>query len=130
MKQDDKAYCHTTELPAIPDKRYFTIGEVSKLCALRPHVLRYWEQEFTSLAPTKRRGNRRYYRLQDVELVRAIRTLLYEEGYTLQGAKAKLTQSSVSSPVCDFVKKTQKNSPVITSIIEELEQLASYLEQA
>src|SRR3990167_10987830 len=83
------------ELPPIPDKLYFTIGEVSKLCHLRPHVLRYWEQEFTPLSPTKRRGNRRYYQLKDVLLVRKIRTLLYEEGHTIEGAKLKLSSENL-----------------------------------
>lgn len=70
---------HNDELPAIPSKRYFTIGEVSELCAVKPHVLRYWEQEFPQLSPVKRRGNRRYYQREDVELVRTIRSLLYSQ---------------------------------------------------
>jgi|TARA_R110002096_G_scaffold92144_10_gene208358 DNA-binding transcriptional MerR regulator len=82
---------HNKELPAIPAKRYFTIGEVSELCAVKPHVLRYWEQEFPQLEPVKRRGNRRYYQRQDVILIRQIRGLLYEDGYTIGGARAHLT---------------------------------------
>lgn len=78
------------KLPAIPDKRYFTIGEVSDLCQVKPHVLRYWEQEFPQLKPTKRRGNRRYYQQRDVMIVRDIRTLLYEQGFTIQGARLQL----------------------------------------
>lgn len=78
------------QLPAIPDKRYFTIGEVSELCQVKPHVLRYWEQEFPQLKPTKRRGNRRYYQQRDVMIVRDIRTLLYEQGFTIQGARLQL----------------------------------------
>lgn len=78
------------QLPAIPDKRYFTIGEVSALCQVKPHVLRYWEQEFPQLKPTKRRGNRRYYQQRDVMIVRDIRTLLYEQGFTIQGARLQL----------------------------------------
>jgi len=74
-------------LPAIPNKRYFTIGEVSTLCAVKPHVLRYWEQEFQVLRPSKRRGNRRYYRLEDVLVVRQIKSLLYDQGYTISGAR-------------------------------------------
>src|SRR5690625_5471084 len=74
-------------LPAIPGKRYFTIGEVSELCAVKPHVLRYWEQEFADLKPVKRRGNRRYYQRQDVLLIRQIRSLLYDQGYTISGAR-------------------------------------------
>ncbi|MDD3517740.1 MAG: MerR family transcriptional regulator [Chromatiales bacterium] len=78
------------ELPVIPGKRYFTIGEVSELCGVKPHVLRYWEQEFPTLKPVKRRGNRRYYQRHDVVLIRQIRNLLYEQGYTIGGARQKL----------------------------------------
>ena len=78
------------ELPAIPAKRYFTIGEVSELCDVKPHVLRYWETEFPSLKPVKRRGNRRYYQRHDVLMVRQIRGLLYEQGYTIGGARLRL----------------------------------------
>jgi DNA-binding transcriptional MerR regulator len=78
------------ELPLIPSKRYFTIGEVSDLCAVKPHVLRYWEQEFPQLKPVKRRGNRRYYQRHDVVLIRQIRALLYVEGFTISGARNKL----------------------------------------
>ncbi|MBI3286270.1 MAG: MerR family transcriptional regulator [Burkholderiales bacterium] len=77
-------------LPAIPAKRYFTIGEVSELCGVKPHVLRYWEQEFTQLKPVKRRGNRRYYQHHEVLLIRRIRELLYEQGFTINGARNKL----------------------------------------
>ena len=77
-------------LPAIPAKRYFTIGEVSELCGVKPHVLRYWEQEFAQLKPVKRRGNRRYYQHHEVLLVRRIRELLYEQGFTISGARNKL----------------------------------------
>lgn len=79
-------------LPVIPEKRYFTIGEVSELCGVKPHVLRYWEQEFTQLKPLKRRGNRRYYQHHEVMLVRHIRELLYEQGFTINGARNKLDQ--------------------------------------
>lgn len=79
------------ELPPIPAKRYFTIGEVSDLCGVKPHVLRYWEQEFPQLNPVKRRGNRRYYRRQDVILIRQIRSLLYQQGFTIGGARQQLT---------------------------------------
>ena len=78
------------ELPAIPAKRYFTIGEVSDLCGVKPHVLRYWEQEFPQLKPVKRRGNRRYYQRQDVITIRQIRSLLYDEGFTIGGARNRL----------------------------------------
>jgi DNA-binding transcriptional MerR regulator len=79
-----------TALPAIPAKRYFTIGEVSELCGVKPHVLRYWEQEFTQLKPVKRRGNRRYYQHHEVLLIRRIRELLYEQGFTISGARNRL----------------------------------------
>src|ERR1700709_2924049 len=80
-------------LPAIPAKRYFTIGEVSELCGVKPYVLRYWEQEFTQLKPMKRRGNRRYYQHHEVLMIRRIRDLLYEEGFTISGARNQLTES-------------------------------------
>jgi DNA-binding transcriptional MerR regulator len=82
----------TTDLPAIPAKRYFTIGEVSELCGVKPHVLRYWEQEFTQLKPLKRRGNRRYYQHHEVLLIRRIRELLYEHGFTINGARNRLEE--------------------------------------
>ena len=83
-------------LPAIPAKRYFTIGEVSELCGVKPYVLRYWEQEFTQLKPMKRRGNRRYYQHHEVLLIRRIRELLYEQGFTISGARNRLTDSSAA----------------------------------
>ena len=82
-------------LPPIPAKRYFTIGEVSELCGVKPHVLRYWEQEFTQLKPVKRRGNRRYYQHHEVLLVRRIRELLYQEGFTISGARNRLGESAI-----------------------------------
>ena len=82
-------------LPAIPAKRYFTIGEVSDLCAVKPHVLRYWEQEFTQLKPVKRRGNRRYYQHHEVLLIRRIRDLLYEQGFTINGARHRLESDAL-----------------------------------
>jgi DNA-binding transcriptional MerR regulator len=84
-------------LPAIPAKRYFTIGEVSELCGVKPHVLRYWEQEFAQLKPVKRRGNRRYYQHHEVLLIRRIRELLYEEGFTINGARHRLDEISPTS---------------------------------
>jgi DNA-binding transcriptional MerR regulator len=87
----------TTDLPAIPAKRYFTIGEVSELCGVKPHVLRYWEQEFTQLKPLKRRGNRRYYQHHEVLLIRRIRELLYEHGFTINGARNRLEEPSHSA---------------------------------
>ena len=87
---------HNNELPPIPGKRYFTIGEVSELCSVKPHVLRYWEQEFPQLKPVKRRGNRRYYQRDDVVMIRQIRSLLYEQGYTIGGARQKLSGEEVA----------------------------------
>lgn len=81
---------HNALLPAIPNKRYFSIGEVGELCNVKPHVLRYWEQEFEQLSPMKRRGNRRYYQREDVLMIRQIRSLLYEQGYTISGARLQL----------------------------------------
>jgi DNA-binding transcriptional MerR regulator len=89
------------ELPPIPAKRYFTIGEVSDLCGVKPHVLRYWEQEFTQLKPVKRRGNRRYYQHHEVLLIRRIRELLYEEGFTISGARNRLDSARLDSARMD-----------------------------
>ncbi|GAB4119874.1 MAG: MerR family transcriptional regulator [Sideroxydans sp.] len=87
-----------TALPVIPAKRYFTIGEVSTLCGVKAHVLRYWEQEFTQLKPLKRGGNRRYYQHHEVLLIRRIRHLLYEEGFTISGARIRLEQTGLQEP--------------------------------
>lgn len=91
----------TAELPAIPRKRYFAIGEVSELCDVKPHVLRYWEQEFPQLKPIKRRGNRRYYQQDDVLIVRRIRSLLYEQGFTIGGARQRLKEMARGGAVND-----------------------------
>ncbi|MGK5014689.1 MerR family transcriptional regulator [Janthinobacterium sp. 75] len=88
-------------LPPIPAKRYFTIGEVSELCGVKPHVLRYWEQEFSQLKPVKRRGNRRYYQHHEVLLIRRIRELLYEQGFTISGARNKLDSRGASHAILD-----------------------------
>ena len=85
-------------LPPIPAKRYFTIGEVSELCGVKPHVLRYWEQEFAQLKPVKRRGNRRYYQHHEVLLIHRIRELLYEQGFTISGARNKLDSRAIADP--------------------------------
>jgi len=90
MQTSDVPHDTDGALPPIPAKRYFTIGEVSELCAVKPHVLRYWEQEFTQLKPIKRRGNRRYYQHHEVLLIRRIRSLLYEQGFTINGARNRL----------------------------------------
>ena len=92
-----KAEAKSAVLPSIPAKRYFTIGEVSELCGVKPHVLRYWEQEFTQLKPVKRRGNRRYYQHHEVLLIRRIRELLYDQGFTINGARNRLDEL-VSAP--------------------------------
>ena len=111
-------------LPPIPAKRYFTIGEVSELCGVKPHVLRYWEQEFTQLKPVKRRGNRRYYQHHEVLLIRRIRELLYEQGFTISGALNKL-ESRISQEL------EQSSAPVETTNIfavrSELEKILSLL---
>ena len=108
------------ELPPIPGKRYFTIGEVSDLCAVKPHVLRYWEQEFPQLKPVKRRGNRRYYQRQDVLIIRQIRSLLYEEGFTIGGARLRLTGDEAKSDV-------SQSQQIIKQMRMELEQVLKIL---
>lgn len=108
------------ELPPIPGKRYFTIGEVSDLCAVKPHVLRYWEQEFPQLKPVKRRGNRRYYQRQDVLIIRQIRSLLYDEGFTIGGARQRLTGEAAKSDVT-------QSQQIIKQIRLELEQVLKIL---
>lgn len=108
-------------LPLIPDKRYFTIGEASGLCGVKSYVLRYWEQEFPQLKPNKRRGNRRYYQYKDVLVIRQIRKLLYEDGFTIEGARTKLVQHP--SDVVNSVK----TSAVITKVIAELEVILEKL---
>lgn len=111
---------HNDELPVIPGKRYFTIGEVSELCAVKPHVLRYWEQEFPQLKPVKRRGNRRYYQRQDVMTIRQIRSLLYDQGFTIGGARLQMS-SDVS-----HIDSTQFNQ-LVNQMIGELEQVLKVL---
>ena len=108
------------ELPPIPGKRYFTIGEVSDLCAVKPHVLRYWEQEFPQLKPVKRRGNRRYYQRQDVLIIRQIRGLLYDEGFTIGGARQRLTGDDARLDV-------SQSQQIIKQIRMELEQVLKLL---
>jgi DNA-binding transcriptional MerR regulator len=105
------------ELPPIPAKRYFTIGEVSDLCGVKPHVLRYWEQEFTQLKPVKRRGNRRYYQHHEVLLIRRIRELLYEEGFTISGARNRLESVRLDSSRIDsgFQAEEKIDPPVARS---------------
>jgi len=111
---------NNAELPAIPGKRYFTIGEVSDLCAVKPHVLRYWEQEFPQLKPVKRRGNRRYYQRQDVLIIRQIRSLLYDEGFTIGGARQRLQGETAKSDVT-------QSQQIIKQLRLELEQILKIL---
>lgn len=111
------------ELPAIPDKRYFTISEVSTLCAVKAYVLRYWEQEFPLLKPVKRQGNRRYYQQQDVLIVRQIKKLLYEDGFTIEGARTQL--SSTPEPVSQGVKVDATVKKVIAELESVLQNLRS-----
>jgi DNA-binding transcriptional MerR regulator len=99
------------DLPPIPAKRYFTIGEVSELCGVKPHVLRYWEQEFTQLKPVKRRGNRRYYQHHEVLLVRRIRELLYREGFTISGARNRLEEGPGKESPNHVVASTEHYVP-------------------
>jgi len=127
------------QLPPIPAKRYFTIGEVSELCGVKPHVLRYWEQEFTQLKPVKRRGNRRYYQHHEVLLIRRIRELLYEQGFTISGArnrldgpefKAETTQlnnSNQSLVIDDQIEATINSDFNFESVKAELREILSLL---
>lgn len=110
------------ELPPIPPKRYFTIGEVSLLCEVKPHVLRYWEQEFPQLRPSKRRGNRRYYQQHDVVLIREIRGLLYEQGFTIAGARQQLAGRNNRK-----AKVEKKPDDVVKSLRNELEDVLDML---
>ena len=108
------------DLPPIPAKRYFTIGEVSELCGVKPHVLRYWEQEFPQLKPVKRRGNRRYYQRQDVIIIRQIRGLLYDEGFTIGGARNKLEGDEAREDV-------SHSAQVVRQVRLELEEILKML---
>ena len=116
-------------LPPIPAKRYFTIGEVSELCGVKPHVLRYWEQEFTQLRPVKRRGNRRYYQHHEVLLIRRIRELLYEQGFTINGARGRLGQSA-AEPIPDATPPNiSTHIPVdLTLLRSEIKNVLSLLQ--
>ncbi len=105
------------QLPPIPAKRYFTIGEVSELCGVKPHVLRYWEQEFTQLKPVKRRGNRRYYQHHEVLLIRKIRELLYEQGFTISGARNRL----------DGQESTETPAPIVAPAVEAVQSMTAQM---
>ncbi len=113
---------NNNELPIIPGKRYFTIGEVSELCGVKSHVLRYWEQEFTQLKPVKRRGNRRYYQRHDVILIRQIRNLLYDQGYTIGGARQKLTGEEAADD-------NNQSQQIMRQMRTELEELLVLLKK-
>ena len=112
----------TVDLPAIPGKRYFTIGEVSELCGVKPHVLRYWEQEFTQLKPVKRRGNRRYYQRHDVIMIRQIRSLLYERGFTIGGARQQMSGEGIK-------EDNAQSQQIIRQLRTELEEVLQILKR-
>jgi DNA-binding transcriptional MerR regulator len=107
-------------LPVIPGKRYFTIGEVSELCGVKPHVLRYWEQEFPGLNPVKRRGNRRYYKRQDVVLIRQIRSLLYEQGFTIGGARQRLEGEGIKQEATPYKQLVDQTITELEDLLEGL----------
>ena len=113
---------NNSELPTIPGKRYFTIGEVSELCGVKPHVLRYWEQEFPQLKPVKRRGNRRYYQRQDVLMIRQIRSLLYEQGFTIGGARQKMSGEDAREDVT-------QSQQIVHQVRTELEDVLQLLKR-
>ncbi|MEY4768003.1 MAG: hypothetical protein RL637_642 [Pseudomonadota bacterium] len=111
---------NNNELPPIPTKKYFSIGEVSELCGVKPHVLRYWEQEFPQLATVKKRSNRRYYQAQDILVIRQIRSLLYDKGYTISGARIHLTGS-------EDKQDSQRTLQLLRQMIIELEEVLELL---
>ena len=113
---------NNAQLPEIPSKRYFTIGEVSELCDVKPHVLRYWEQEFPQLKPVKRRGNRRYYQRHDVLVIRQIRSLLYEQGFTIGGARQQLSSDTAKQDV-------SQSQQIVHQLRVELEELLQTLKR-
>ncbi len=113
---------NNSELPAIPSKRYFTIGEVSELCGVKPHVLRYWEQEFPQLKPIKRRGNRRYYQRHDVIMIRQIRGLLYDQGFTIGGARQRLSGEVAKDD-------NNQSQQIVRQMRQELEEILQILKQ-
>ncbi len=112
----------TVDLPPIPGKRYFTIGEVSELCGVKPHVLRYWEQEFPQLKPVKRRGNRRYYQRHDVLMIRQIRGLLYDQGFTIGGARQQLSGETAKHDIT-------QSQQIVRQIRMELEEVLQILKR-
>ncbi len=127
MQRSDSNHRSGGALPAIPAKRYFTIGEVSELCGVKPHVLRYWEQEFTQLKPIKRRGNRRYYQHHEVLLVRRIRELLYEQGFTISGARNRLDEGGRGGRGNGGENPAPSATPNLAQIRSELESIRALL---
>lgn len=123
-KMDQTITTTDNNLSPIPDKLYFSISEVGKLCDLKPHVLRYWEQEFSGLSPAKRRGNRRYYQRKDVLLIRQIKHLLYDKGYTIEGARLHLIGAE-----SQHVQKMQHAHAQLQSTISQLEKVVEALEE-
>lgn len=120
---------NNAELPPVPDKLYFTIGEVGKLCEVKTHVLRYWEQEFEQLSPIKRRGNRRYYQRKDVILVRQIKELLYAQGFTIEGAKAQILRAEeIKDTENTEILVAPQKTEVLQNILADLEDLLLNLE--
>ena len=119
------------QLPPLPQKRYFAIGEVSKLCNVKPHVLRYWEQEFPNLSPNTRRGNRRYYQPEEILLIRKIRELLYDEGYTIQGAKQKLSNKQFVKDTTsqEQIQKAQAELPLNNELLTSKEPVENLKNQ-
>ena len=128
MQKVSKKQKANNPLPSIPEKVYFTIGEVGKLCELKPHVLRYWEQEFTQLSPSKRRGNRRYYQRKEVLLVRKIKSLLYTEGFTIEGAKSQLLSENSTVETTRVNVPADNKAETIKLITKKLEDLLKELE--
>lgn len=131
MREANNGRMNSPDLPQIPPKRYFTIGEVSELCAVKPHVLRYWEQEFPQLKPSKRRGNRRYYQHHDVLMVRQIRTLLYDQGFTIGGARQQLSKngSAKTEPAVTQIRSTitEPKAKIVQELRSELEGVLEML---
>jgi DNA-binding transcriptional MerR regulator len=121
----------SSALPIIPEKRYFNIGEVGELCSVKPHVLRYWEQEFSQLSSIKRRGNRRYYQRHEVLLIRNIRELLYEQGFTISGARGRLEQKNIFEPTSNSTSHSsvsEKFTKIDLTILQgEIEGVVSFL---
>ena len=121
-----ESHSSNSSLPPIPAKRYFTIGEVSELCGVKPHVLRYWEQEFTQLKPVKRRGNRRYYQHHEVLLIRRIRDLLYEQGFTISGARNQLDEGVLSNGR-GLAARTEAGNADLAAIKSEIKSIIETL---